>query len=357
MILVTGGAGFIGANFIYEWIEQESAPVINLDKLTYAGNRHNLKGLENNSQYTFVQGDILDRKLIQELLHRYQPKAVVHFAAETHVDRSIDDPDVFVQTNIMGTVHLLEECLNYWKKLDDRAKNDFHFLHMSTDEVYGTLKATDLSSKEKSPFDPSSPYAASKAASDHFVNAFHHTYGLPTLIAHSSNVFGPYQFPEKLIPLTIVNAIQGKPIPLYGDGLNIRSWIYVKDLCGALRYVLRSGSLGEAYNISEDMEKTNKNIVETICAILDQLHPNSSQSPYASLIQYITDRPGHDRRYSLNSNKIRNELGWQPKGDFESKLHQTVKWYLNNGEWLQKIMNGSYQNWIKDHYPHKQIVK
>jgi dTDP-glucose 4,6-dehydratase len=357
MILVTGGAGFIGSNFINEWISDVGTPVVNLDKLTYAGSSHNLVRLEKDSRHHFIKGDILDRDQIQKLLTEYRPSAVVNFAAETHVDRSIYDPESFAQTNVLGTLHLLQECYHYWDQLEGSEKKQFRFLHMSTDEVYGSLESEAPSSKETSRYAPNSPYAASKAAADHFVRSFHHTYGFPTLIAHSTNAYGPYQFPEKLIPLTIVNALKGKSIPLYGDGLNIRNWIYVKDVCQALRIILASGKIGESYNISDLSEKTNRDTLETICTILDQLHPSSPKIPHASLIQYVKDRPGHDRRYSMDSSKLRQDLGWKPHGDFKTNMRQTVEWYLNNSEWLEKIMDPSYQEWITAHYAGNKKIK
>ena len=338
MILVTGGAGFIGSNFVINWIEQEKSSVINLDKLAYSGNLLNLNNLKDNPNHIFIRGDIADKNLIRKLLTQYKPRTIVHFAAETHVDRSINDPTPFIQTNVIGTLHLLQETLDYWKKLDEKEKQNFRFLHVSTDEVYGSLSPHDESSKETSRYAPNSPYSASKAASDHLVRAFHNTYELPTLITNCSNNYGPYQFPEKLIPLMIFNATHGKSLPIYGDGLNIRNWLYVNDHCHALRLVLSKGKPGEYYNIGDDTEITNNKLVQTICSILDEILPNSPHIPHASLITMVEDRPGHDRRYSIDSSKIRTALGWSPQDSFYSNIRKTVKWYIQNMDWVEKVI-------------------
>lgn len=350
MIIVTGGAGFIGSNFVINWIRQQKTPVVNLDLLTYAGNLNNLAELEHNPLHHFVKGDINDRGLVKELLEEYQPRAIVHCAAETHVDRSIYHPENFIQTNIVGVFNLLEETLAYWKQLSEEKQKAFRFLHVSTDEVYGSLAKNDPPSKEKSYYAPNSPYAASKASSDHLVRAYHHTYKLPVLTTHSSNNYGPYQFPEKLIPLIIVNALQGKPLPIYGDGLNIRNWLYVADHCDALRAVLAKGTPGETYNIGDQNEQTNREIVNSVCSILDELKPDSPYAPHSSLIKFVKDRPGHDRRYSLDCSKIHNELGWQPKEMFRDNIRKTVKWYLENMSWLENVVTGEYRDWIRAHY-------
>ncbi|NGX58555.1 MAG: dTDP-glucose 4,6-dehydratase [Chlamydiae bacterium] len=350
MIFVTGGAGFIGSNFVLNWLKEETNSIINLDKLIYSGNLLNLKSLKNNPLHIFVQGDIQDRALIRKLLNQYKPQAIVHFAAETHVDRSIYDPTPFIQTNVIGTLHLLQETLDYWKNLNEHSKNHFRFLHVSTDEVYGSLRQQDEPFKETSRYAPNSPYSASKAASDHLVRAFHNTYGLPTLITHCSNNYGPFQFPEKLVPLMIINATQGKILPIYGDGLNIRNWLYVNEHYEALCLVLSKGKPGEHYNIGSETEITNMDLVHTICSILDDLKPNSPYVPHASLIQFIKDRPGHDRRYSIDCSKMRQELGWKPKENFKANFHKTIEWYLNNMTWVEKVMSGEYRKWIQLHY-------
>lgn len=350
MIIVTGGAGFIGSNFVINWIRQQKTPVVNLDRLTYAGNLNNLAELEHNSLHHFVKGDINNRGLVKELLNEYQPRAIVHCAAETHVDRSIYHPENFIQTNIVGVFNLLEETHAYWKQLSEEKQKGFRFLHVSTDEVYGSLTKNDPPSKEKSYYAPNSPYAASKASSDHLVRAYHQTYKLPVLTTHSSNNYGPYQFPEKLIPLIIVNALQGKPLPIYGDGLNIRNWLYVEDHCDALRTVLAKGTPGETYNIGDQHEQTNREIVNSVCSILDELKPDSPYVPHSSLIKYVKDRPGHDRRYSLDCSKIHNELGWKPKQMFKDNIRKTVKWYLENMSWLENVVTGEYRDWIRAHY-------
>lgn len=328
MILITGGLGFIGSNFILHMIQETDHQIINLDKLTYAGNLKNLEVLESNSRYQFIQGDINDSTLVQNLLKKHQPQAIIHFAAESHVDRSIENPSNFVQTNIVGTSTLLNETLKYWQQLPDNEKANFRFLHISTDEVYGSLDPLSPPSTEQSPYAPNSPYAASKAASDHLVRAYHKTYGIPAITTLASNNFGPRQFPEKLIPLAITNALQGKSIPIYGDGMNIRNWIYVEDHCRALKMILEKGIPGERYNIGGESEKTNLELILQICAILDNIKPSLKKISYTTLIKYVKDRPGHDRRYSLDSTKLQSQLGWKVKDDFETNLRKTVGWYL-----------------------------
>jgi dTDP-glucose 4,6-dehydratase len=353
MIFVTGGAGFIGSNFILHWLKSQNSPVLNFDKLTYAGNLHNLDSVSSNKNYKFIKGDIQDRELIRSLLTDFTPVAIINFAAESHVDRSIHDPSAFIETNIIGTFDLLEESLRYWKNLEGEKRKVFRFLHISTDEVYGSLKTEDPSSTEKSPYAPNSPYSASKASSDHLVRAYHHTYGLPTLTTHSANNFGPYQFPEKLIPLMIINAIKGKPLPIYGDGLNIRNWIYVEDHCDILQLVLSRGIPGETYNIGDETEITNLDLVKTICGELDKIYPNSPHTPHSQLIQSVKDRAGHDRRYSLDFSKISKDLGWKPKGNFVSNIQKTIHWYLNNLSWIDEVLNGDYQKWIGINYSNR----
>ena len=348
MILVTGGAGFIGANFVLDWIATEGTPVVNLDKLTYAGNPANLAPLKGDPRYIFAQGDINDRALVAGLLKTHQPRAMVHFAAESHVDRSIQGPGEFVQTNIVGTFSLLEEARAYWSALTEPAKSLFRFLHVSTDEVYGSLGSDDPAFSETTAYAPNSPYAASKAASDHLVRAYHHTYGLPVITTNCSNNYGPLQFPEKLIPLIILNALNGKPLPVYGDGQNVRDWLYVGDHCAGIRAALAKGRLGETYNIGGNSEKTNLEVVHAVCAILDELHP--AGAPHAKLITFVKDRPGHDRRYAINAAKIQQELGWAPQERFESGLRKTVEWYLANGEWVRGVTSGDYRKWITSNY-------
>lgn len=350
MILVTGGAGFIGSNFILDWIAAEGTPVVNLDKLTYAGNLNNLAGLQGDPRHIFVRGDINDRALVGRLLAEHKPRAIVHFAAESHVDRSIHGPEDFIQTNINGTFHLLEEARAYWQGLVGIEKAAFRFLHVSTDEVYGSLGPNDPPFSETTPYAPNSPYSASKAASDHLVRAWHHTYGLPTLTTNCSNNYGPYQFPEKLIPLMILNALGGKALPIYGDGKNVRDWLYVGDHCEAIRAVLASGRVGETYNIGGWNEKTNLDVVNTVCAILDELRPAADGKPYASLIAYVKDRPGHDRRYAIDARKIEHELGWKPKETFETGIRKTVRWYLENPGWVQNVASGAYREWMEKQY-------
>ncbi len=349
-ILVTGGAGFIGANFILNWIDTEKQPVVNLDKLTYAGNLNNLASLELHPLHTFVQGDMGQRSLVRDLFQKHRPRAVVHFAAETHVDRSIHRPEQFVSTNIVAGFALLEEALAYWKQLDPDAQQSFRFLNISTDEVYGSLGPQDAPSTEESRFAPNSPYAASKASFDHLVRAFHHTYGLPVLTTYCTNNFGPFQFPEKLLPLMIVNALQGKPLPIYGDGLQKRNWIYVVDHCEAVRKVLAGGVPGSCYNIGDMSEMTNLAFVHQLCVILDELKPDSPYRPHVNLIKHVKDRPGHDQRYALDSSKMRKELGWQPKESFDVNLRKTVAWYLHNLAWLENVISGDYRAWITTHY-------
>ncbi|MGZ4844274.1 MAG: dTDP-glucose 4,6-dehydratase [Candidatus Angelobacter sp.] len=346
-ILVTGGAGFIGSNFILHWLASEGSRVVNLDKLTYAGNPANLADLAGNDRYVFARGDINDSQLIGELLLLHKPTAIVHFAAESHVDRSIHNAQDFIRTNIEGTFQLLQAARQYWTDLPEKERESFRFLHVSTDEVYGSLGPEDPAFTEKTPFAPNSPYAASKAASDHLVRAFHHTYGLPTLTTNCSNNYGPYQFPEKLIPLMIHNATRGKALPVYGDGLNVRDWLYVTDHCEAIRHVLRKGRIGECYNIGGDSEKSNIEVVREICAILSQLKPGAR---YESLITYVKDRPGHDRRYAMDCTKIRSELGWTPHESFSSGLRKTVQWYLAHEEWISSVTSGAYREWIDLHY-------
>lgn len=356
MILVTGGAGFIGSNFVLQWIQEEKSPLVNLDKLTYAGNLNNLASLEHDARHHFVQGDIHNRGLLEDLFEKHRPRAVIHFAAETHVDRSIHHPHDFFQTNVMGTQALLDASLHYWKHLSAVEQKAFRFLNVSTDEVYGSLNPKEPPSKETSVYAPNSPYAASKAGSDHMVRAYFHTYGLPTLTTHCSNNFGPYQFPEKLLPLMIVNALQGKPLPIYGDGLNIRSWIYVADHCRALRMILSKGKPGDIYNIGTGEELTNKEVVLALCKCLDEFKRSAQQASYADLIKYVRDRPGHDRRYSLNGTKLCTELGWKPSGSFQEHLRYTVLWYLHNLPWVENVISGEYRDWITTNYYDRETV-
>ncbi|HEY5929043.1 MAG TPA: dTDP-glucose 4,6-dehydratase [Burkholderiales bacterium] len=339
-ILVTGGAGFIGANFLHQWLETESTPLINLDKLTYAGNLASLRTIESDPRYAFLHADIADSAAVSELLATRKPVAIINFAAESHVDRSIHGPEDFIQTNVLGTFRLLEAVRAYWLGLPVEGKSSFRFLHVSTDEVYGSLGAGDAAFHEKTAYAPNSPYSASKAASDHLVRAYHHTYGLPTLTTNCSNNYGPYQFPEKLIPLVILNALSGKPLPVYGHGLNIRDWLYVGDHCSAIRAVLRKGRPGEIYNIGGNSEKTNIDVVRTICRILDELKPDSGGQPRESLITYVKDRPGHDLRYAINAAKIDGELGWKPVETFATGLRKTVQWYLQNPDWIAGVTSG-----------------
>jgi dTDP-glucose 4,6-dehydratase len=349
-ILVTGGAGFIGSNFVLDWLNLNENRVVNLDKLTYAGNLENLTSVKDHPRHVFVQGDIGDRSFVDKLLARYKPGAIVNFAAESHVDRSIHGPEDFIRTNIVGTFHLLESVRGYWSQLPDQGKARFRFLHVSTDEVYGSLGASDPAFTETSPYAPNSPYSASKASSDHLVRSYHHTYGLPVLTTNCSNNYGPYQFPEKLIPLVIMNALKGRDLPIYGDGTNIRDWLYVGDHCAAVRAVLAEGVVGEVYNIGGNQEKTNLEIVRAVCAVLDELAPDSSGSPYRRLITFVKDRPGHDFRYAIDAAKIARDLGWTPAETFASGIGKTVKWYLDNLAWTENIANGSYQDWLVENY-------
>ncbi len=350
MILLTGSAGFIGANFVLDWLAEHDEPVISLDKLTYAGNLENLASLKNDARHFFVHGDIGDAKLVGALLAQHRPRAIVNFAAESHVDRSIHGPEDFIQTNIVGTFHLLEAVRAYWSGLAEAEKAAFRFLHVSTDEVYGSLAKDEPAFSETHAYQPNSPYSASKAASDHLVRAYHHTYGLPVLTTNCSNNYGPYHFPEKLIPLMIVNALAGKPLPVYGDGQQIRDWLYVKDHCAAIRCVLEKGRLGEVYNIGGWNEKTNLEIVHTICALLDELAPNPLRPQSSTLITYVQDRPGHDRRYAIDARKIERELGWKPAETFESGVRKTVQWYLDNPGWVSNVQSGAYRQWVEKNY-------
>lgn len=356
MILVTGAAGFIGSNFVLDWLAQSdnsvsgSESVINLDALTYAGNLENLASLKNNLNHIFVHGDIGNFDLVSQLLAEHQPRAVINFAAESHVDRSIHGPEDFIQTNIVGTFHLLEAVRAYWNGLEGETKANFRFLHVSTDEVYGSLAKDDPAFSETNRYEPNSPYSASKAASDHLVRAYHHTYGLPVLTTNCSNNYGPYHFPEKLIPLVIHNALGGKPLPIYGDGQQIRDWLYVKDHCSAIRRVLEAGRLGEVYNVGGWNEKANLDVVHTLCAILDELSPRADGKPYVEQITYVKDRPGHDRRYAIDASKIERELGWKPAETFETGIKKTVQWYLDNQTWVENVTSGAYQNWVGKQY-------
>ena len=349
-ILVTGGAGFIGSNFVLDWLSNSDEPVINIDKLTYAGNLQNLASLQNDTRHFFVKADIADYDTVLKLLNDYQIRAVINFAAESHVDRSIHGPEDFIQTNIVGSFRLLEAVRCYWNNLKPKAKQDFRLLHVSTDEVYGSLEKTDAPFAESNQYQPNSPYSASKAASDHLVRAYHHTYGLPVLTTNCSNNYGPYHFPEKLIPLCIQNALTGKPLPIYGDGQQIRDWLYVKDHCGAIRRVLEAGRLGEVYNIGGWNEKANLDVVHTLCAILDELQPRSDGKTYAEQITYVTDRPGHDRRYAIDAGKLERELGWKPAETFETGIRKTVQWYLQHQDWVINVLSGDYQTWLNKNY-------
>jgi dTDP-glucose 4,6-dehydratase len=375
-ILVTGGAGFIGGNFVLDWLAGQSETVVNLDKLTYAGNLQTLASVQGDPRHVFVQGDIGDRALVERLLAEHQPRAVINFAAESHVDRSIHGPGDFIQTNIVGTFNLLEAVRAYWAALPNAevdcfvprsdensviasaakqstaavTQSSFRFLHVSTDEVYGTLSETDPAFAETNPYEPNSPYSASKAASDHLVRAWHHTYGLPVLTTNCSNNYGPFHFPEKLIPLMIVNALAGKPLPVYGDGMQIRDWLYVKDHCSAIRRVLEAGRLGETYNVGGWNEKPNIEIVNTVCALLDELRPRADGKRYAEQISYVTDRPGHDRRYAIDATKIHRELGWKPAETFETGIRKTVQWYLDNPDWVANVQSGAYKDWVAQQY-------
>jgi len=351
MILVTGGAGFIGANFVLNWLSSSGEEgIVNLDKLTYAGNLENLQQLTNDPRHIFVRGDISDKELITKLLTTYRPRAIVNFAAESHVDRSIHGPAEFIQTNIVGTFNLLESAREYWGSLDGLEKEKFRFHHVSTDEVYGSLSSSDPAFTETNPYEPNSPYSASKAASDHLVRAWFHTYGFPVVTTNCSNNYGPYHFPEKLIPLVILSALNSKPLPIYGDGKQIRDWLYVGDHCSAICEVLNKGRLGETYNIGGWNEKTNLDVVKKICSILDELRPRNDGKPYAEQITFIKDRPGHDRRYAIDASKIEKELGWRPAETFDTGIRKTVQWYLDNPNWVQGIVTGSYREWLHQQY-------
>ena len=349
-ILVTGGAGFIGSNFVHAWLAQHDEVLVNLDKLTYAGNLRNLYALAGDSRHHFVQGDIGDTTLVSQLLATHQPRAVLHFAAESHVDRSIHGPMDFIQTNVVGTFQLLESVRAFWAGLDDQAKQAFRFLHVSTDEVYGSLAADAPAFSETHTYEPNSPYSASKAASDHLVRAWHHTYGLPVLTTNCSNNYGPYHFPEKLIPLVIHNALAGKPLPIYGDGQQVRDWLYVEDHCKAIMRVLQDGRLGETYNVGGWNEKPNIEVVRTLCALLDELQPRADGQSYATQMTFVKDRPGHDRRYAIDARKLERELGWRPEETFETGLRKTVQWYLSHGDWVEEVTSGSYRAWIGQNY-------
>lgn len=356
MILVTGGAGFIGSNFVLEWLSQSDEPVVNLDKLTYAGNLNNLASLRDDPRHIFVQGDIGDTATIAALLREHNVRAIVHFAAESHVDRSIHGPAAFIETNVNGTFGLLEAARGYWAALPEPQKADFRFLHVSTDEVYGTLGPNDPPFTETTPYAPNSPYSASKAASDHLVRAYHHTYGMPVLTTNCSNNYGPYHFPEKLIPLVITNARAGKPLPIYGDGQQVRDWLFVTDHCAAIRRVLAEGKLGEVYNVGGWNEKANLDVVHTLCDILDELDPKGAGS-YRDQITYVQDRPGHDRRYAIDARKLERELGWKPAETFETGIRKTVQWYLDNQPWVKNVQSGDYQNWLDKNYAQRALAE
>ena len=359
-ILVTGGAGFIGSNFVLDWFERGDAGeaggggLVNLDKLTYAGNPANLASLAGRSDYTFVHGDIGDAGLVRELLATHRPRAIVHFAAESHVDRSISGPEAFLRTNIDGTFTLLQAALGYSREPGEDERAEFRFLHVSTDEVYGTLTPDAPAFHEETPYAPNSPYAASKAASDHLVRAWHHTYGLPTLITNCSNNYGPYHFPEKLIPLVITRALAGEPLPVYGDGGQVRDWLFVRDHCSAIRAVLAAGRPGETYNVGGGNQRTNLEVVRGICALLDELRPESPQVPHAGLIRFVTDRPGHDRRYAIDARKLEGELGWRAAESFETGLRKTVEWYLAHADWVEQVTSGAYKTWIESNYSRRE---
>lgn len=356
MILVTGGAGFIGSNFVLQWLLQSDEPVVNLDKLTYAGNLNNLASLRDDPRHIFVQGDIGDTATIAALLREHHVRAIVHFAAESHVDRSIHGPAAFIETNVNGTFGLLEAARGYWAALPEPQKADFRFLHVSTDEVYGTLGPNDPPFTETTPYAPNSPYSASKAASDHLVRAYHHTYGMPVLTTNCSNNYGPYHFPEKLIPLVITNARAGKPLPIYGDGQQVRDWLFVTDHCAAIRRVLAEGKLGEVYNVGGWNEKANLDVVHTLCDILDELDPKAAGS-YRDQITYVQDRPGHDRRYAIDARKLERELSWKPAETFETGIRKTVQWYLDNQPWVKNVQSGDYQNWLDKNYAQRALAE
>jgi dTDP-glucose 4,6-dehydratase len=355
MILVTGGAGFIGSNFVLDWLAQDDEAVINLDKLTYAGNLENLASLQGNNKHIFVQGDIGDSALIQRLLAEHKPRAIINFAAESHVDRSIHSPEDFIQTNIVGTFRLLESSRAYWSALAVADKAKFRFLHVSTDEVYGSLAKDEPAFTEEHQYEPNSPYAASKAASDHLVRSYHHTYGMPVLTTNCSNNYGPYHFPEKLIPLIFVNALAGKPLPVYGDGQQIRDWLYVKDHCSAIRRVLEAGTTGEVYNVGGWNEKANLDIVNILCSLLDELRPRTDKNSYKAQITFVSDRPGHDRRYAIDARKLERELGWLPAETFATGIRKTIQWYLDNPVWLAGVQSGSYKQWVEKNYTERAL--
>jgi dTDP-glucose 4,6-dehydratase len=350
VILVTGGAGFIGSNFVHTYLASSDERVVNLDKLTYAGNRANLATLADDPRHELVIGDIGDREFVSSLLEAHRPRAVVNFAAESHVDRSIQGPGDFIQTNVVGTFNLLESVRAYWSELPDGCRTAFRFVHVSTDEVYGSLSPTDAPFAETNPYQPNSPYSASKAASDHLVRAWHHTYGLPVVTTNCSNNYGPYHFPEKLIPLVIMNALAGKPLPIYGDGQQVRDWLYVEDHCRAIARVLEGGKVGEVYNIGGWNEQPNLQVVKTICAMLDEMRGRPDGKPYAAQITFVKDRPGHDRRYAMDARKIERELGWRPRETFESGIRKTVKWYVENPDWVESVTSGAYRHWVSKHY-------
>jgi dTDP-glucose 4,6-dehydratase len=355
-ILVTGGAGFIGSNFILSWIEKMGSPVVNLDLLTYAGNPENLSSLEGDPRYLLAHGDICNADVLGALLSMHQPRAIVHFAAESHVDRSIASPGAFIRTNVQGTFVLLDQAKSYWSGLSQADQAAFRFLHVSTDEVYGSLGAQDPAFSETTAYAPNSPYAASKAASDHLARAYCHTWGLPVLTTNCSNNYGPFQFPEKLIPLVILNALEGKPLPVYGDGMNVRDWLFVEDHCAAIRAVLRDGRIGETYNIGGNSERTNIDVVNTICDLVDEMSPRAEGGPRRNLITYVKDRPGHDRRYAIDASKLSRELGWQPAEQFESGLRKTVRWYLDHTSWVENVRTGAYLEWIAQNYTERQTI-
>jgi dTDP-glucose 4,6-dehydratase len=350
MIFITGGAGFIGGNFVLDWLAQHDEPVVNLDKLTYAGNLQTLANLQQDPRHHFVRGDIGDRELVLSLLMQFKPRAVINFAAESHVDRSISGPEAFIQTNVLGTFRLLEAVRTYWSALDDAQRAAFRLLHVSTDEVYGSLDTEEAPFAETRRYEPNSPYSASKAASDHLIRAWHHTYGLPVLTTNCSNNYGPYHFPEKLIPLVILHALGGKPLPIYGDGRQVRDWLYVKDHCSAIRRVLEAGVPGETYNVGGWNEKTNLDVVHTICRTLDAIRPRADGGSYSDQIRFVTDRPGHDRRYAIDARKLERELGWRPQETFDSGIEKTVRWYLDNADWTEAVTSGSYREWMEKQY-------
>jgi dTDP-glucose 4,6-dehydratase len=349
-ILVTGGAGFIGSNFVLGWVANASSSVVNLDLLTYAGNPENLSRLEGDARHLLVRGDICDGALVGSLLREHQPRAIVHFAAESHVDRSIASPESFIRTNVNGTFTLLDQARTYWAGLSEADRSAFRFLHVSTDEVYGTLGPDDPAFSETTAYAPNSPYAASKAGSDHLVRAYHHTWGFPALTTNCSNNYGPFQFPEKLIPLMILNALESKPLPVYGDGMNVRDWLFVEDHCSAIRTVLEKGRVGETYNIGGNSERANIDVVKTICDLVDEMRPRTAGGSRRDLITYVKDRPGHDRRYAIDASKLARELGWKPAAEFESGLRKTVRWYLDNSAWIERVRTGAYLEWINKNY-------